>query len=573
MVIMGKWKRVCGSFLVFTMVLFWPLYVSADVTEDIRVEQILTDVPEIKVYITGTDASKVAAEDLEMRVGTEQLKTDRIELFSDSGEGICYLFLLDISSSMRKSDFQAAKESILKIAGQIDNPDSCMLLTFGDEVQCIWDGKESNVERAALLADLENNDNNTQMFGALEQAANFKNRKDRQKRSVAIVFTDGKDDILGKASKDEALEELQAQGLPVYGVIVGDADQDTTTRFGEFVRSSGGKLILSEAETLEGKMAALQEELKQSQIAYLHRKTNVIQKSMEEATISFAKQNKNIIRNIGFYDWQEDTVSPEIETLEQIGENQIEIIFTEPMSGIDKAENFEFKDESGKIWTPQSSVRKDDETVVLTFEDEFYEGTYKLSCRNITDDSMEKNPMEEEAEIKLQGKRVSPAVEFLKNWGWLVAIILIILTGILVWLIYRKIKKNKGLLLIDDKLTLLSKTDADVKQRVAVRQVKNKGVILTLKIKTDGTDEAILERNFTNSVIVGRSDMCDLCIEDSKMSRQHFALEYEEGKIIIMDLDSRNGVSVNGVRMQGRKKLAQKDIITAGSSRIRISWR
>lgn len=571
---MKKFRYILGSFVLMMLTLMsHSLNVDADVTEDIRVEQILTNMPEIKVYITGKDAAGISTESVEAYLGEERLKTDRMEAFSESGEGICYLFLLDISGSMKTADFQSAKAAVLKAAEDIHEPDSCMLLTFGDDVQCVWDGNETMEERQASLSGIQNHDKNTQMFGALKQAANFKDKASAQTRSVAIVFTDGKDDILGKASKGEALKELQVRGLPVYGMVVGNMDPGTSADFGEFARSSGGELLIADAGTVQQKTLALKEELKQAQILSLRGKTNIIKKDVEDIKLLFKEQNKNITMPAGFYAWQKDTVFPEIKTIQQEKTNQIEIVFSEPVTGADHAENFEFRDSRGKIWTPDSSAQKDDTTVLLTFENKMYAGKYTLTCRNITDKSMEMNPLKGEKRVTVKGEKRSQLAEILKSWGWLAAIAAIVLAVALAYVIYRKIKANKGLIVVNNKLTLASQVDLDVKQRVAVRPVKGKSVVLTLKIRTDGTSEAVLVRDLTSSMIAGRAEMCDLCIADVKMSNQHFVLEYEAGRIFIMDLESKNGTFVNGVRIQRKQKVAQGDVITAGNTRICVSWK
>ena len=57
------------------------------------------------------------------------------------------------------------------------------------------------------------------------------------------------------------------------------------------------------------------------------------------------------------------------------------------------------------------------------------------------------------------------------------------------------------------------------------------------------------------------------------MSRQHFALEYEQGDLFITDLEAANGTFVNGVRIKGRRKLQQDDVVSAGSMDLMLRWR
>lgn len=75
-----------------------------------------------------------------------------------------------------------------------------------------------------------------------------------------------------------------------------------------------------------------------------------------------------------------------------------------------------------------------------------------------------------------------------------------------------------------------------------------------------------------SSVIVGRAAACDICIDDTKLSRQHFAIEYEQGFLFLTDLQSKNGTMLNGIRIGSRQKLTSGDKIFAGLSDMVIRF-
>jgi hypothetical protein len=61
-----------------------------------------------------------------------------------------------------------------------------------------------------------------------------------------------------------------------------------------------------------------------------------------------------------------------------------------------------------------------------------------------------------------------------------------------------------------------------------------------------------------NKCVVGRSLGCDLTISREELSRKHFMIEYEKGDFYITDLNSTNGVMLNGTKIQpGVKTLYQ----------------
>ena len=67
--------------------------------------------------------------------------------------------------------------------------------------------------------------------------------------------------------------------------------------------------------------------------------------------------------------------------------------------------------------------------------------------------------------------------------------------------------------------------------------------------------------------VLGRSKDSDIQIEDSNVSRKHAELRQEGTAYWIVDLDSTNGVEINGRRVK-RAKLDNGDTITIGSTDI-----
>jgi hypothetical protein len=72
--------------------------------------------------------------------------------------------------------------------------------------------------------------------------------------------------------------------------------------------------------------------------------------------------------------------------------------------------------------------------------------------------------------------------------------------------------------------------------------------------------------------VIGRSRECDLQLSDPNVSRRHAELRQEGSAFWLVDLDSTNGVDVNGRRVR-RQKLEDGDTITAGSTDIRFERR
>jgi hypothetical protein len=69
--------------------------------------------------------------------------------------------------------------------------------------------------------------------------------------------------------------------------------------------------------------------------------------------------------------------------------------------------------------------------------------------------------------------------------------------------------------------------------------------------------------------VVGRSRRCDFVLEDPNVSRRHFEFQLRGADWHVVDLESTNGIAVNGKRV-GSALLSPGDEIVAGTSRMRF---
>ena len=69
-------------------------------------------------------------------------------------------------------------------------------------------------------------------------------------------------------------------------------------------------------------------------------------------------------------------------------------------------------------------------------------------------------------------------------------------------------------------------------------------------------------------LILGRHRSCGIQIKDDAASRQHAKIFLADGLWWVEDLGSANGTSLNGSKIQGRKRLRDQDIVAIGSAEI-----
>jgi len=98
------------------------------------------------------------------------------------------------------------------------------------------------------------------------------------------------------------------------------------------------------------------------------------------------------------------------------------------------------------------------------------------------------------------------------------------------------------------------------------------GVPITLDIISGEIHLGTRTEFINRSAIVGRSENCEIRIEDETISRQHFAIEYRDGSFYIQDLETTNGTYLNGVRLTHKRRIVKNDKIKAGALEIIVRW-
>ena len=576
----GKWKKTLILMLLFCLTAAFPVHASGqDVpseTVDVRIEQVQARMPQIRIYIGGSQSSSLDISNVEVYLDGNALENESLVPYGQE-EMTCYL-LLDRSLSMKEEDFEAAKEALISFIQGKKGEEAVKLFTFGDSFEMVLDGKETEEEAVSKIEGLVRDSQNTQLFEALKQMTEIAEQEGNEsfRRRIAIIITDGSDDSLGVSTSQEALKSLATQGIAVYGMASAEGEQESINRFGEFIRQTGGMMDTWNAADIDEALQRIKDEIANIQVLTVLGTDNRVSYEMEELTVEFKQWN--LTRTAGFYEgyWMPDREPPFIVQASQEGKQELAVTFSEPVEGMEQQGNYQLYMEEEHLAVPVSVQKTGECSVLLSFGEEFLNGRGSLKCVNMKDISMEANALEGEMEIELAGREESleelpenRTLQFFRTWGWLIAVLAVFLLGIIILCILSRIKKRKEIVSVDGKL--MYRDGAEVHKHVVVE--KEETVRLTF-YPAEGTMRGRqgVDYELHGSMIVGRSDMCDLYFDDAAMSRQHFALEYENGRIFITDLNTSNGTAVNGVRLHGRTLMHQNDVIHAGNTVLRLKW-
>ena len=146
---------------------------------------------------------------------------------------------------------------------------------------------------------------------------------------------------------------------------------------------------------------------------------------------------------------------------------------------------------------------------------EIYSGTYDFTFPGITDLSQNANAVRPIKGLELQGKN-----PFLRVLPYLLVALAVLLVLLAFYLILLGLKKKKNVKTIKE---LFETQEVQVvEERHHVRAAVPATMNITLHIQTAGAPPHTVQLAVQGSAFVGRSSICDVYIDDPKLSRQAF---------------------------------------------------
>ena len=80
----------------------------------------------------------------------------------------------------------------------------------------------------------------------------------------------------------------------------------------------------------------------------------------------------------------------------------------------------------------------------------------------------------------------------------------------------------------------------------------------------------VFELTSQTPLTAGRASECEIVLADDLSSREHCRFELLGDRVFVVDLGSRNGVLVNGLKVANREELHHADQVTLGRSQVMI---
>lgn len=152
------------------------------------------------------------------------------------------------------------------------------------------------------------------------------------------------------------------------------------------------------------------------------------------------------------------------------------------------------------------------------------------------------------------------------------SIVLVVLIIVIVILVTRlNARKKKG---IGEKKTENKKgnTKNTPKEKVYVRNKNTNGKGIRFDVYSDGEFTGRAETCVDGSIIIGRGGICDVVIDDPRISRQHMAIEYNGESFFVECLEPSNSTYFNDVKMTHKRRIEKGDRLRVDTLEIVIGW-
>lgn len=239
-----------------------------------RAGQAVARHPEIKVYIDALDQSgnpvdALAAGQLSATIGQIQADVKEIKRFDQSGEGVGYVFLVDISRSISAGQFEQMKAAINLWVDKMRDTDRSAVISFGEKVTTVQDYTADKNALKNGVKTLAMSDNKTQLHQGIAKAIEMSHRIDATlpSRRVIVMLSDGEDDFPGGMTRNEVLAVMKEDRVPLYAIGFspqGKKGEANLKTLGEFARMSGGEFFDSNGAELGKLYESIQQKVLKS---------------------------------------------------------------------------------------------------------------------------------------------------------------------------------------------------------------------------------------------------------------------------------------------------------------------
>lgn len=454
-------------------------------------------------------------DDFKISLGGQEMETISLEWENEIHTPITYYCLVDVSGSMNEEQMSQTKETLSAIADGLLDGDNMVIGTLGNQTDAGGYLTEPEEIKEAIEALAAGGEDTNLYQGICESIRILESDAGVNPRKCLLILSDGKDDQKTGITKGEAEKAVAEASIPVYTVAV--------------LREAPDEEAIDNAKLL-GSFARMS-----AGGAHFAPKLDGIT-AAEAGTAILSQRESGFVVTVKLPDMLPDK-----------DEMLLRMVYTSAEGAV-------------------------------------YEDTLKLYAEDLTGVFQSE---EQEADTEERLPQPEPSLpepsSSLSPWlvgGIAAAVLLVLAVLTAVRLRKRKRKENPDGRKGEPEENSAAVTVEASGEAASVPGTKVRSVrVLELRLYAIGYSGIghTLRLEEGKEVTVGRNGKADIILDpkDSKLSGVHCKMKWENGKVYIRDMDSKNGTFVNGIpiRAIGRVAVHTGETIRMGSYEYRVEER
>lgn len=275
-----------------------------------RICQTKPALPEIKVYVALRDTDGALAQGMTPQhfiaaVGAVSAPVSSVAPFDASDEATAYIFLVDISKSIRPAMFQQMRSGLIGWVDAMTEQDRATIITFGNDVTRVQDFTADKDRLKAVIEDLSPTDNYTRLHRAIITAHELGRRTDPglPDRRAVIILSDGMEESTDGITREEVINRISHDIIPIYAIgfynppvsLADRQEKETHLSFlGQFARASGGELYRALDKPVDDIYPEIKDRIKQVWVVNLTCPDCVADGMLHRLQVTFAKEGRSV---------------------------------------------------------------------------------------------------------------------------------------------------------------------------------------------------------------------------------------------------------------------------------------
>ena len=230
----------------------------AQEVDTLRLTQVQAELPTLHLWANLPSDALIEREQFNVSVGPHSANVFAIEPFRKTGEGVGYVFLVDISKSLKSRQLVQIKRALQRWLEGMGAHDQAALITFGHEVTHSQDFTTDRFRLDNAISVLAASDMETSLYHGLLEAISVARRQGNglPVRRAIVLLSDGIDDSMQGVTLDEVLRQTGEYRVPIYSIgfatpPINDRKREGLSVLGTLSRQSGGYFVQADPEALD----------------------------------------------------------------------------------------------------------------------------------------------------------------------------------------------------------------------------------------------------------------------------------------------------------------------------------